>query len=188
MMKPSEPSLTVMTSTEARKNFAEIISRARAGEDIGIGSGGVAAVRLTKDVDQSGFNLPQRVFSVMLHALAGRDAHRIAASKRAEPKTVLTHMSSNASGDVFYWVLDHPNPWWARDYVLTLLFALRRIEKDEDLELTTLDELLTGLMFIVPDDTANARERLFGDFRAGLADSIRYLAASEADEILTAVE
>ncbi len=182
-MTNEELKMPVLSPSEARAKFADVQRRVLDGEDIGIGPNGVATIRVTRNLKPTEFDLPKEVFSPMLHGAAANEALVIAQERQSNPN--LTYFGAGRqAGIILGWLLDHPNPWWARDYVLTLLFTLRSAEKEAGLSRTRLDDILRGLVLVVPDGTGEVRERLFGEFRDELSATIRYVEPGDADEIL----
>lgn len=182
-MTLEKPRLPVLSPTDARAKFADVQRRVLDGEDIGIGPNGVATIRVTRDLNPPEFDLPKEVFSPMLHGAASNEALIIAREHRSNP-TGTYFVPGSQAGILLGWLFDHPNPWWAQDYVLTLLFTLRAAEYEADLPQTRLDDILRGLVLVLPDGTGEVRKRLLGEFRDELSTTIRYASPGEADAIL----
>lgn len=132
--------------------------------------------------------MPKQVFTAMLHGMACYDADRIADELTTDPTSPTTYVRGHHVGVVFDWLLDHENPWWAQDYVLTLLHTLRALQDEHDMARATLDQVLMGLALSMPAALPEARHRIFDEFRDRLVETIRYLHPRPvADEILTPV-
>uniref|UniRef100_UPI003F49545E type II toxin-antitoxin system prevent-host-death family antitoxin n=1 Tax=Nocardia suismassiliense TaxID=2077092 RepID=UPI003F49545E len=180
----------VLTPTEARGNFADIVRRARAGEDILIGSNNVPIVRLTGAVERGDWHLPKDVLVTMLRTQAAHDANRIASGREPGAPTEKRRPvfpPPEESGPVFEWLLNLQDRWPVQDYVLTVLFAVRARQVAAGSPPSSLDQILALLTAAMRMDLTVGEALVFGELRHELRRRIQLMAPADLDEILEAL-
>lgn len=180
----------VLTPTEARAHFADIVRRARAGEDVLIGSNNVPIVRLTGAVEGGDRHLPKDVFVTMLRTQAAHDATRIAsgaAPGAPTAKRVPVFLPPEESGPVFEWLLNLEDRWPVQDYVLSVLFAARARQIAAGRPPSSLDQVLALLTVVMRMDLAAGEALVFGELRDELRRRIRLMAPDDLHDILEAL-
>lgn len=149
-MPSNTPSLVVVSPSQARAQFAALVRRAESGEDVGIGSRGIATVRLTRALGPDMVPVPTAQLYTLLGALAERHGSALAAASDTDTAPRMSECVSTV-----YWLLELPDLALATDYVMRLLWTTRSAGVQ-----VTADSLVADMALAAPESFAHARHRL----------------------------